>query len=101
MNFFKKLFNGLKKVFGAGKDLYVRLGLGKFFDAHLPAALAIISRLATVNNNAEFKEWYQDAFEELKAVTKETKGTWIAILLNAAYEIFKAQNTSESFREKL
>jgi len=101
MNFFKKIVDTVKKAFGFSKVWYVRLGLGKFFDAHIPTALAIITKLAQVNNNAEFKEWYQEAFDEFKAVTGETKGTWIAIVLNAAYELFKASAASASNREKL
>lgn len=101
MNFLKKIGNALKKFFGAGKEWYVRLGLGKFFDAHIPTALAIISKLATVNTNKEFKDWYQEAFDEFKKITGETKGTWIAIVLNAAYELSKAANAKPENKEKV
>lgn len=93
-NFFVKLGNALKKVFGFSKVFYVRAGLDQFFNSHMADILVIITKLAAVNNNAAFAEWKDQAFDEVKALTKTAQDNWIAIAIHTAYELFKASNSS-------
>lgn len=101
MNIFKKIVNGLKKVFGAAKTFYVRAGLGKFLDKYIPVALTILADLAQTNSNKAFHEWKDQAFLKLKEVAGDVADTWIVILLNMAYELSKGANAHPEDREKL
>jgi len=101
MNFFKKIINGLKKVFGAAKTFYVRAGLGKFLDQYIPVALSVIASLQKVNDNKGFHEWKDQAFIELKKIAGNVADTWIVIVLNMAYELSKAEATKPENKEKI
>lgn len=95
-SFFSKIFNGIKKAFGFSKTWYVRLGLGKFLDKYIPEFLGLVTKLAAVNNNAAFHTWYDEAFAEAQKIAGDAKGTWIAIALNAAYELFQRSKAPAS-----
>lgn len=99
-SFFSKIFNEIKKAFGIGKTWYVRLGLGKFLDKYIPEFVTLVAKLAAVNNNSAFHEWYDDAFAEATKIVGDAKGTWIAIALNAAYELFQGSQAPVSGREQ-
>lgn len=83
--------NIFQRIFDAIKHLIQRPGLKQFLAKYEETALVLIVQLATVNNNAAFNEWKDQAFTELKAATKEVHDNWIAILIHLAYESFKAQ----------
>lgn len=83
-NFFEKIFDFLK-------HLVTRPGLQQFLQKYEQQAVQLVTELASVHNNADFKVWYQEAFEKAQADFNETKGTWISILINLAYESFKAK----------
>lgn len=88
-NFFTKIGQGLKTAFGFGKTFYVRAGLGQFLDTYAADALVIITKLASVNNNAAFNVWKDQAFAEVKSLTKATQDNWVAILIHAVFELYK------------
>jgi hypothetical protein len=54
-------------------------------------AIAIVSELQEVNNNAAFHTWKDIAWERLKLRTGELRGNWIAILVSLAFEALKAK----------
>lgn len=87
MNFFKKVFDFIK-------GLFTRPGLDKFLSKYIDDAVDIVSRLALVNNNQDFRLWQDSAWKEVQKATGELKGTWIAILIHLAYENIKARSES-------
>ena len=83
--------NIFQKIFDAIKHLVQRPGLKTFLAKYEEQALTLIVKLATVNSNAGFNEWKDQAFAQLKADTGELHDNWIAILIHLAYESYKAQ----------
>lgn len=84
MSWFSKFISFLK-------GLVTRPGLDKFLSKYLPVATNLLLDLAKINSNAAFHVWKDKAFNELKAITGEVRDTWIAILLNIAFETLKAK----------
>ncbi len=87
MNFFKK-------VFGFIKGLFTRPGLDKFLSKYIEVGMEVVSRLAFVNNNADFHVWKDEAWAEVQRITGEVRGNWIAILVALAFEQLKAKQES-------
>lgn len=87
MNFFKKVFDFIK-------GLFTRPGLDRFLSKYIEVAVEVVSRLAFVNNNEDFRLWQDEAWKEVQRLTGEVKGTWIAILIHLAYENIKAKSES-------
>lgn len=84
MNFFKKVFDFIK-------GLFTRPGLDKFLSKYIEVGIQVVSRLALVNNNQDFHLWKDEAWAEVKRITGEVKGNWIAILVALAFEQIKAK----------
>lgn len=87
--------NIFQKIFDAIKHLVTRPGLKTFLSKYETQALGLIAELATVNNNASFSAWKDQAFAQLKADTGELHDNWIAILIHLAYEAYKAQTEQD------
>lgn len=83
-NIFKAIFNFFKKI-------VTRPGLQSFLQTYEDTAIQVISKLALVNNNADFHQWKDDAWKEVQKATGEIRGNWIAILIHLAYESYKAK----------
>lgn len=95
MNFFSKLFSGIKKIFGAGKSVYVRAGLGQYFDRYIPVAIDILTKLLAADSNAKLADVKDEAFKQLKATSKELSDNWVVLAIHAAYELIKAQSATK------
>jgi hypothetical protein len=86
MDFFKKLFDFLA-------SLFVRVGMITFLKDHMELALQAVEQIAAEKSFAPFDEWKGEAFALLKSETNQVKDTWISILLDLAYEQYKANFT--------
>ena len=94
------MWNWLKRIFGGVKKFFVRTGLDKFLSQYIQVAMEVIAELALVHSNAEFHLWKDKAFERVRnEIGKPIAGTWIAILINLAYENFKASQPGVSRTE--
>lgn len=94
-----KIFDWFKKVFLGIKFIYFRFGMDKFLSQYIEVAIEILVDLAKVNSNAAFHEWEQQAFQKLKdRIGKPVADTWIAILINLAWEVLKARQTQNPIK---
>ena len=84
--------NFLRKVFSFLSAVRTRPGFDKFFSTWQGDAIAIVLNLSTVNSNAEFHQWKDEAYRQLKERTGELKGNWIALLIGLAFEELKARD---------
>ena len=88
------------KVWGYIKSLVTRSGLNDFLKSYQHDALEIIERLSEVHSGAGLHEWWDDAFDEMKAkVQADAKGikdNWLSISLSLAYEVFKGEKQKEA-----
>ncbi len=84
------------KIFKFIKNLVTRPGIDKFLGQYIEMATESAARLALVNDNAEFHEWKDELFRDVKARTGQMKDNWIAILIHLAYENIKASQTKPS-----
>jgi hypothetical protein len=83
--------NIFQKIFEAIKGFISRPGFKTFIAKYDKQALDLIAQLASVNNNAAFGTWKDQAFAQLKADTGEIHDNWISILIHLAYETYKTQ----------
>jgi hypothetical protein len=83
----------LKKVFDFLSSLFVRVGMISFLKEHMDLALQTVEQIANERSFAPFDEWKTEAFALLKSETNQVKDTWISILLDLAYEQYKANFT--------
>jgi hypothetical protein len=84
----------LNKIFDFIKGLATRAGLNTFLKKYQKLAIEQIEKLAETNSGKPFDEWWDEAFAAVKAELQKDgatfKDNWVAIALNLAYEVFKA-----------
>lgn len=74
----------IDKILGFVRSFSTRLGIEEFVAKYTNVAVSVVGELSKVSNNADFLAWKDRAFLELKAITGETRDTWIAILVASA-----------------
>ena len=83
--------NIFTKILGFFRSIVARPGFKEFVAKYEEQALSIVAQLASVNNNAAFAEWKDQAFAALKRVAGDAKDNWVAIAIHIAYETLKAR----------
>jgi hypothetical protein len=85
----------LGKIFDFLKRLATRPGVHTFLQKYQQKAIEVVERLAAVNSGQSFDAWWDQAFAEFKALVeadgKAVHDNWLAIALNLAFEVYKAQ----------
>ena len=85
----------LSKIFDFIKGLVTRPGLHTFLQKYQTEAIKIIENLAQVNSGKGLNDWWDTAFSEVKAMVtadgRSISDNWVAIALNLAYEVYKAE----------
>lgn len=87
------------KVWNFIKTLFVRAGLDKFLKKYQQKAIMLIGELAEVRSGQGLHEWWDEAFAAVKAeIEKDTsqwRDNWVAILINLAFEVIKAEQEKD------
>lgn len=77
------------------KGLATRPGATTFVKKYQQKAIEIVERLAEVNKEVGLNVWWDQAFNEVKAMVQadghDFHDNWIAIVLNLGYEVFLGQ----------
>lgn len=88
----------LSKIFDFIKGLMTRPGLHTFLEKYQHTITTKVEELAQVNSGQGLNQWWDSAFAEIKAMVtadgKSVADNWLAIAINLAWEVVKAEQQS-------